>query len=130
MFHLTPSQREILRRRLGERERVLRGEIAEALHPSSRDEPGLANHRAEVDDEVLADLETGIEIAAVVRDAGELNAVLEARARMEAGDYGLCADCRAPIAFERLLAGPEAPRCVRCETERERLRARPRLPAL
>jgi RNA polymerase-binding transcription factor DksA len=83
-----------------------------------------------VDDDAVADLETGIEVAAVARDAEELNAVLEARARMEAGGYGLCVDCGAPIAFERLLARPDAPRCIRCETERERLRARPSLPAL
>jgi len=62
--------------------------------------------------------------------ADELNAVLEALARMESGRYGLCSDCGAPIAFERLLAQPQASRCIRCETERERLRARPSLPAL
>jgi RNA polymerase-binding transcription factor DksA len=130
MFHLTATQREILQRELRERERVLRGEIGEALHPSAGAGPGLPNHATEVDDDAVADLETGIEVAAVARDAEELNAVLEARARMEAGGYGLCVDCGAPIAFERLLARPDAPRCIRCETERERLRARPSLPAL
>ena len=73
---------------------------------------------------------SGIELAGLARDADELNHVLEAMARMESGRYGMCADCGAPIAYERLLAQPQAARCIRCETERERLRARPSLPAL
>jgi RNA polymerase-binding protein DksA len=131
MFHLTAPQRATLHAKLQERSRVLRGEITEALHSSATPaELGLPDHRAETGDEALADLETGIELAAVERDATELNAVLEALARLEAGHYGLCADCGAPIAYERLLAQPQASRCIRCETERERLRARPSLPAL
>lgn len=131
MFQLTPSQRETLRARLAERARVLRGEIAEALHASAVPaELGLPDRRAEAGDEALADLQSGIELAGMERDAEELNAVLEALARMDAGRYGLCTDCGAPIAYERLLAQPQAPRCIRCETERERLRARPSLPAL
>ncbi len=131
MFHLTALHREMLRARLLERARVLRGEIAETLHASGpRAAPGLPNHREEVDDDAVADLETGVEVAAVERDSAELNAVVEALARMDGGHYGLCADCGAPLALERLLAQPQALRCVRCETERERLRARPSLPAL
>jgi RNA polymerase-binding transcription factor DksA len=131
MFHLTTAQRDALRARLNERSAALRGEISEALHATATPaELGLPNHRVEAGDEAVADLETGIELAGVERDASELNAVLEALARMDGGHYGFCADCRAPIAYERLLAQPQAARCVRCETERERLRASPSLPAL
>jgi len=131
MFHLTPPQRDTLRERLGARSAVLREEIANALHESAPSaELGLPDRRPEVGDEAETDLETGIVFAGVERDATELNAVLEALARMESGRYGLCADCGAPIAYERLLAQPQAARCMRCETERERLRARPSLPAL
>ncbi len=131
MFHLNTAQRETLRLRLNERAGALRREIADVLHDSgARAALGLPNHREEIDDEALAELETGLEIAGVERDAAELNAVLEALARIDAREYGLCADCGAPIAYERLLAQPQATRCVRCESERERLRARPSLPAL
>ena len=131
MFHLTNSQRETLRLRLNARSAELREEIAEALHgPEPSIGLGLPDHRAERGDEAVEDLEAGIALASVERDADELNAVLEALARMEAGHYGLCADCRAPLSCERLLAQPQASRCMRCETERERLRARPSLPAL
>ena len=130
MFHLTTAQRETLRRQLTERSAVLRGEIAEALHHSAAPASLGVADRAEAGDEAEADLESSIELAGMERDAQELNGVLEALARMEDGRYGMCADCGAPIAFERLLAQPQAPRCIRCETERERLRARPSLPAL
>jgi DnaK suppressor protein len=131
MFHLTAAQRETLRTRLAERSRILRGEIAQGLHETTSGAgDGRLQGRPEAGDEAVADLESGIALAEVERDAAELNAVLEALARMDRGGYGLCADCGAPIAFERLLAQPQAPRCVRCETERDRLRARPSLPAL
>ena len=131
MFQLTNAQRETLHARLAERARILRGEIAEALHDSATPAGlGLPDRRAEAGDEAIADLESGIELAGMERDADELNAVLEALARMESDRFGLCADCGAPIAYERLLAQPQASRCIRCETERERLRARPSLPAL
>lgn len=130
MFHLTTAQREALRRQLTERSAVLRGEIAEALHHSAAPASLGLGDRAQVGDEAEADLESSIELAGMERDAQELNGVLEALALMENGRYGMCADCGAPIAYERLLAQPQAPRCIRCETERERLRARPSLPAL
>ena len=124
MPHLTGAQKETLRGRLDERLRLLRGEIAQGLHQASApDEPGRP-------DEAVADLETGIALAEVERDAAELNAVLEALSRIERGSYGLCLDCGAPITFQRLLAQPHAPRCIRCETERDRVRARPSPPAL
>jgi len=68
-------------------------------------------------------------IAEAGSDAPESGAVLDALSRIEQGSYGLCEDCGAPIAFQRLLAQPLAPRCIRCETERDRLRARPGPPA-
>lgn len=48
--------------------------------------------------------------------------VLEALRRMDEGDYGLCADCGAPVPESRLEARPEAARCVPCQSRRERRR--------
>ncbi|MFA9431017.1 TraR/DksA family transcriptional regulator [Egicoccus sp. AB-alg2] len=44
----------------------------------------------------------------------------DARARLELGDYGRCADCGQAIPLERLLARPAVRRCAGCEARAER----------
>jgi RNA polymerase-binding protein DksA len=39
-----------------------------------------------------------------------------ALARLEAGEYGVCAKCGQPIAVERLRARPTASTCIACAT--------------
>ena len=46
--------------------------------------------------------------------ASELRQVDDALARMDAGTYGLCANCGAPIPAGRLEARPFAEYCVAC----------------
>ncbi|MFI6518155.1 TraR/DksA family transcriptional regulator [Spirillospora sp. NPDC050679] len=56
--------------------------------------------------------------ADLVRCAGLRRAVADneaALSRLEAGRYGLCADCGEPILPERLELMPEARRCVLCQ---------------
>jgi RNA polymerase-binding protein DksA len=118
------EQREALRRRLGERASVLRDEIASALRRSG--DPGaaaLANHLEEIDDEAVADLETGIEIAEIERDVRELRRAKDALRRLDTPEFGICADCGAEIPFARLAAEPIATRCLACQTKAERARA-------
>ncbi|HCU94086.1 MAG TPA: conjugal transfer protein TraR [Actinobacteria bacterium] len=47
-------------------------------------------------------------------------AVLDALLRIEHGTYGTCADCGSPIPEGRLDARPEASRCVKCQSKRDR----------
>ncbi len=49
-------------------------------------------------------------------------AVLDALVRIEHGTYGTCADCASPIPEGRLDARPEAARCVKCQSKRDRNR--------
>jgi DnaK suppressor protein len=49
-------------------------------------------------------------------------AVVDALGRLDAGVYGRCVDCDKPVPEGRLAARPEAARCVRCQSERERRR--------
>ena len=44
--------------------------------------------------------------------------------RMESGDYGICADCGAPIGRNRLAAYPYASECIDCATLDEQIRTR------
>ena len=50
----------------------------------------------------------------------EIQAVLKAIERVDAGDYGICEDCEKKIAMARLEALPYAVRCVTCQGEYER----------
>lgn len=54
----------------------------------------------------------------------ELQDISQARSRMQDGSYGLCADCGADIAVERLLAYPTAKRCLACQQLHERRHSR------
>ena len=47
-------------------------------------------------------------------ESDELNALLQARQRIEDGVYGLCLDCERTIPFGRLLVMPAAQTCVGC----------------
>lgn len=55
------------------------------------------------------------QVAALLRDArARLDDLDRARERLREGTYGVCEDCRQPIAAERLTARPTATACVRC----------------
>jgi RNA polymerase-binding transcription factor DksA len=48
--------------------------------------------------------------------------VLAALSRLDDGNYGQCVDCGDAVAEGRLEARPEAARCVRCQSKRDRAR--------
>lgn len=49
-----------------------------------------------------------------------IDQALRARARLEAGTYGICERCGTPIAIGRLRAYPRATLCIRCKQAEER----------
>jgi DnaK suppressor protein len=64
---------------------------------------------------------------ALIRMKGEtLQRVREALVRLDAGEYGYCAECRGEIAERRLRALPFAVRCTACEESHEQRAARER----
>ncbi len=62
-----------------------------------------------------------VDAAAIVTrlDAG-LAAVESALASIDEGTYGICADCRRAIPQNRLIAVPQATRCLSCQSRSER----------
>ena len=64
-----------------------------------------------------------VRAASAGRSTDELREIEDALRRMEGSTYGMCVECAATLPWTRLDAHPEAKRCVRCETERERRRA-------
>jgi RNA polymerase-binding transcription factor DksA len=71
-------------------------------------------------DESIAALLSDIGNAELSRDLEELREVEAARRRLTEGAYGICVDCGAEIAFERLRAEPAAARCVECQARHEK----------
>lgn len=64
-----------------------------------------------------------LELALDARETTELAAVDAALGRIKSGSYGLCEVCGVAIAVARLVAAPEAERCIDCQEKSELGRA-------
>ncbi|AIV81022.1 TraR/DksA family transcriptional regulator [Burkholderia pseudomallei] len=86
------------------------------------DEPyaNLAGPAPDEGDEANADLFVDVDHALLGMKLAELRDVDAALQRIARRDYGCCADCGQPIAYERLLARPTALRCAPCQRAHER----------
>ncbi|HSD42158.1 MAG TPA: TraR/DksA C4-type zinc finger protein [Burkholderiales bacterium] len=106
----------LLERRRTQLEEEMRAKLA-----SAREVTGSAaiDQIIEGGDYANADLITTVDIAEVQRDVAELRELNTARARLAAGTYGVCVDCGADIALERLQARPTAVRCTDCQARAE-----------
>lgn len=91
------EQREELTQRLAN----LEFDLAEPIDPNSTE--------AAVQKEDDASLEGQANL--VTRELGSVGRALD---RIEAGTYGICVQCSADIAPERLAARPEAALCIDC----------------
>jgi len=97
------------------RERVkdLRRDQAQESESEPADEMDTARTTAEI--ETHAGL--------IARAEEKLRYLDEALARLDAGKYGRCLNCRGVIPIERLMAIPFASYCVDCQEKRNRARA-------
>jgi RNA polymerase-binding transcription factor len=98
---LTPSRLTALRTML-EEQRNFRIEQLAQLRDGN--EPTLLRG---VDREISDSLVAGARAA--------LDDVLDALRRMDAGTYGICTDCQAPLPIERLEILPQVARCIACQ---------------
>ena len=106
----TASKRlEEMRGELDKSIAVLQGEQpAERIGSDSPQDPADAGTNLSENDRTQAVLEAA---------KAQLRAVLDP---VEHGTYGTCADCGSPIPEGRLDARPEAARCVKCQSRRDR----------
>ena len=74
-------------------------------------------------DEAVQSLIQDLDQADTTRDLSELRTLDAARARIDEGSYGICAECGQDIGFERLRASPGALRCIQCQTQFEKTHA-------
>lgn len=118
---LTETQTNRLKAKLNERFMALRREIGEELRRSDEERyVDLANLVHDTADAAVADLLVDIELAAIDHHVQEIRDIDAALLRIAEGSYGECADCRQPIAFERLEAYPTALRCLVCQEAHDR----------
>lgn len=110
--HLTPAQRDELRAELDRQLRKLERSMRttnRAMKPVQLDQSAVGR-LSRIDSLQTQGLTAGLQ----AREQARLGQITEALKRMEAGTYGRCVVCDAPVPFERLLIFPEAPDCVAC----------------
>jgi len=89
--------------------------------PSERPAEGL-----DETEHAEADYQEHIEVALIQMKGETLQRVRDALVRLDAGEYGYCAECGGEIAEPRLRALPFAVRCRACEESHEQRAARER----
>ncbi len=105
--------RESLTGRYEEIQNRLSKIVRDRRHVNKPLEKDFAEQAIETEnDEVLDALDAGIR--------AEMSQIERTLERIDAGDYGICIDCGEKIPEKRLLAVPEAIRCVFCELESSR----------
>jgi RNA polymerase-binding transcription factor DksA len=131
MRHLRRSQIAQIEARLRLKVVDLREDIRRELEQSEE-----ARHREAADlvgdagDQSVAQLLADLDVAAIDRDMRELRSVEAARERLKAGTYGTCADCGGAIPWPRLLAQPDAVRCMPCAGQHDKTHAHEPAPRL
>ena len=85
----------------------------------SRAEVAFAHFDHTMDDEAQINTERGIEFAINEYETAQLLSIEYALKRITQGVYGLCVECGTMQSRERLLAAPQATRCMACQTKFE-----------
>lgn len=120
---LTDSQREQLRGLLERRKAELLAELGQVqrdtLAVARAAGGGDAEPAGSPRDQANSMASHMVRDAEAARDHDELVAVRAALARMADGSYGECADCGRPVGVARLLAQPQAARCIACQSKAE-----------
>ena len=122
MAGLTPERLAEVKSRLLDRKKRLWLEVKDQLKSSIGDgyQEMLATARDEEDQATVSLMaETSLTLLGPKRQ--ELEAIEEALQRLETGTYGLCEVCGQSIEPRRLEIMPEAPLCLNCMSQREKL---------
>jgi len=122
---LPPSQEQELGALLLARRAALVDQRSAHLGGDSRVEHARELLLQDGDDATQRDADREVDLARTDRESVELAEIDQALARMDAGQYGVCADCGEAIAPARLQSAPQALRCVACENLHERGQPRP-----
>jgi len=125
------NEMETARMRLIEKRRDLAGAIRAALIADGEQHYiDLAGQVPDSGETSFAHLLTDLDAAIADRHVQALRSVDAALDRLDAGEYGRCTDCGTDIPPGRLMAWPEALRCVPCQSRYEHGHAGASTPSL
>jgi DnaK suppressor protein len=131
MADLTQQQRDEIRELLERRDHELREEVrAQRAVPDAPTLQEFAGPVGDSADQSVASLMEDLNLAAVNRDARELQEIADAHRRLEDGSYGECMRCGREIDYRRLRAYPTAARCIDCQSLHEKVYSGSRTPSL
>ena len=80
----------------------------------------IENFRGDEADQSGHELSEAVEWKMKKRNYYFIKKIKHSLGKIEAGTFGECDECEAPIGLERLKARPEAHLCVHCKDEQER----------
>ena len=113
---VTPTRQAEFRKRL----EAARLRLARTVAATDQERQALAAHEAhDVVENAAADLLAGLLERLEGRERHELDEIVAAEARLEAGRYGVCDGCHHPIPLPRLRAMPATRHCAICQTQHE-----------
>ncbi len=117
MSHLSQQDRAAIRAALEDQRGKLIKAMQNALEESGQTQFAEVLGRASGDsaDEALAVTLGNISAARLEHEVRALQALENARLRLDDEDFGLCVDCGTEIPAARLVANPVAIRCVTCQ---------------
>ncbi len=117
MSHLTQQDRAAIRAALEDQRGKLIKAMQNALEESGQTQFAEVLGRASGDsaDEALAVTLGNLSAARLEHEVRALQALENARLRLDYEDFGLCVDCGTEIPAARLVANPVAIRCVTCQ---------------
>lgn len=122
MAVLSIEQTQQVRAALALRRKELIEEIRSELEQTgSQHFADLAGEVTDAGDSSVADMLVDRDIAMVSRQVEELTAIEEAQQRASGEDFGSCEECGAEIGIKRLLAVPQATRCITCQGQHEKM---------
>jgi len=125
MSHLTQKDRAAIRAALEDQRSKLVKAMQSALEQSGQTQFSEVLGRASGDsaDEALAITLGDLSAARLDHEVRALQALENARLRIEDKDFGLCDDCGVKIPTARLIVNPVATRCISCQEHFEHTHA-------
>ncbi|HEY3326570.1 MAG TPA: TraR/DksA C4-type zinc finger protein [Novimethylophilus sp.] len=131
MSKISDTQQQQIAEALAQRRAELCAEIRTELERSGHEHyADLAGEVSDAGDSSVADMLLDRDIAIISRQVEELAQVETAQQRIGSDTFGECEECGEEIGFQRLLAAPQATRCINCQSQHEKTFAHSGAPKL